>query len=88
MTIGAVIFAQNNDIVDYIGLANHAASKIIKHLEIPVSLITNDRNLTMHTATKLSNQPQTIINSSSYAPYNLRSIGSYHNYLNDNYSLI
>ena len=45
MTIGAVIFAQNNDIVDYIGLANHAASKIIKHLEIPVSLITNDRNL-------------------------------------------
>jgi len=45
MTTGAVIFAQNNSNIDYVGLANYAASKIIKHLDIPVSLITNNIDL-------------------------------------------
>ena len=41
MTTGAIIFAQNNGGIDYVKLANFAASKIKQHLDIPVSLITD-----------------------------------------------
>ena len=41
MTVGAIIFAQNNGGIDYIKLANFAASKVKHHLGIPVSLITD-----------------------------------------------
>ena len=44
MTTGAVIFAQNTSRVDYVKLAIFAASKIKKHLNIPVSLLTDSRN--------------------------------------------
>ena len=43
MTLGAILFAQNNTTVDYIKLAVFAAKRIIKHLDIPVSLITDNK---------------------------------------------
>lgn len=42
MTIGALIFAQNNGGVDYIKLAVFAASRIEKFLKIPVTLVTDN----------------------------------------------
>jgi hypothetical protein len=43
MTTGAVIFAQNNDTVDYVKLAVFASRRIQKFLDIPVSIITDSR---------------------------------------------
>ena len=43
MTIGAIIFAQNNSTVDYTKLAVYAASRVIDNLNIPVSLITDNK---------------------------------------------
>jgi hypothetical protein len=48
MSIGALIFAQNNAQVDYVKMAEFAATKIKKHLSIPVTIVTD-------TATALSN---------------------------------
>ena len=41
MTTGALIFAQNNGLVDYVKLAVFAASRIKKYLNIPVTLATD-----------------------------------------------
>jgi hypothetical protein len=41
MTTGALIFAQNNGVVDYVKLAVFAAEQIKKHLNIPVALATD-----------------------------------------------
>jgi len=41
---GAVIFAQNNSKIDYIKMAVYSASKVIEHLDIPVSVVTDDKN--------------------------------------------
>lgn len=41
MNRGAVIFAYNNDHVDYLKLATWSAKNIQRHLDIPVSVITN-----------------------------------------------
>lgn len=41
--IGAIIFAQNNANIDYTKLAVFAAERVICHLEIPVSLITDNK---------------------------------------------
>jgi len=41
MTHGALIFAQNNSAVDYIKMAEFAASRISKYLDVPVSLVTD-----------------------------------------------
>ena len=43
MTTGAILFAQNNSTVDYIKLAVYAAKRIIEHLNIPVSIITDNK---------------------------------------------
>ena len=42
MTIGAVIFAQNNAIIDYAKIAIFAANRAKEFLDIPVSLITDN----------------------------------------------
>jgi len=42
MTVGALIFAQNNTGVDYIQLAVYAASRVKEFLGIPVTLATDD----------------------------------------------
>jgi hypothetical protein len=42
MTTGALIFAQNNKVVDYVKLAVFAASRVDQYLGIPVSLVTDD----------------------------------------------
>jgi hypothetical protein len=42
MTHGAVIFAQNNGAIDYIKLATFSAKKIQEHLNIPVTLVTDN----------------------------------------------
>jgi hypothetical protein len=42
MSTGALIFAHNNPGVDYIKLAVFAARRVKEHLDIPVSLITDD----------------------------------------------
>jgi hypothetical protein len=44
MTKGCVIFAQNNSEIDYIKLAVYAADRVIKFLEIPVSIVTDNKN--------------------------------------------
>jgi hypothetical protein len=49
MTQGAVIFAQNNLTVDYIKLAIFAARRVVKHLDIPVSLITDSKEWVLKT---------------------------------------
>jgi hypothetical protein len=41
MTTGAVIFAYNNEKIDYVGLAAWSARNIRRHLDIPVCLITD-----------------------------------------------
>jgi hypothetical protein len=41
MTTGAVIFAYNNEKIDYVGLAAWSAKNIRRHLDIPVCLITD-----------------------------------------------
>jgi hypothetical protein len=43
MTTGAILFAQNNQSIDYTRMAIFAADRIQEYLEIPVSLITDDR---------------------------------------------
>ena len=43
MTVGAIIFAQNNSSIDYTKLAVYSASRVIKYLEIPVTLITDNK---------------------------------------------
>jgi len=44
MTTGAVIFSQNNSNIDYTKLAIFAASRVEKYLDIPVSLITDNKD--------------------------------------------
>jgi hypothetical protein len=44
MTTGAVIFAHNNTNIDYTKLAVFAASRIKKYLDIPVSLVTDNKD--------------------------------------------
>jgi len=41
MTTGAVIFAYNNEKIDYVSLAAWSAKNIHRHLDIPVCLITD-----------------------------------------------
>jgi hypothetical protein len=41
MTTGALIFAHNNSDVDYIKIANFAASRVKQFLDIPVTLVTD-----------------------------------------------
>lgn len=49
MTTGAVIFAQNNKTIDYTKLAVFAAQRIKKYLDIPVSLITDNKGWLLRT---------------------------------------
>lgn len=42
MSTGALIFAHNNQLVDYVKLAVFSAEKIRSHLDIPVSLATDN----------------------------------------------
>lgn len=42
MTIGAVIFAQNNAVIDYTKLAVFAATRVKEFLDIPVSIATDN----------------------------------------------
>lgn len=41
MTTGALIFAQNNGVIDYVKLAIYAAKQVNKYLGIPVSIATD-----------------------------------------------
>lgn len=41
MTCGALIFAFNNEHIDYVAMANWSANNIHRHLNIPVCLVTN-----------------------------------------------
>jgi len=41
MTTGALIFAFNNEQIDYVAMANWSAKNIHRHLAIPVCLVTN-----------------------------------------------
>lgn len=43
MTTGAVIFAQNNSSIDYTKLAVYAANRVSTYLDIPVTLITDNK---------------------------------------------
>ncbi len=42
MTVGSLLFAQNNSLVNYIKMAEIAASRIKEYLKIPVSLVTDE----------------------------------------------
>jgi hypothetical protein len=41
MTTGAVIFAFNNGDIDYVSMAVHCATRLQRHLDLPVTLISN-----------------------------------------------
>lgn len=49
MTHGALIFAHNNSKIDYIKLAIFSAKQVIKHLQIPVTLVTDDATVVDNT---------------------------------------
>ena len=42
MTTGAVIFARNNEQIDYVAMAQWSAKNIERHLGIPTHIITDD----------------------------------------------
>jgi len=42
MTIGALIFARNNEQIDYVSMARWSAKNIERHLGIPTHIITDD----------------------------------------------
>ena len=42
MTAGALIFAFNNEQIDYVSMAKWSAKNIERHLGIPTRIITND----------------------------------------------
>lgn len=42
MTVGALIFATNNDQIDYVSMANWSARNIERHLDIPTTIISGD----------------------------------------------
>jgi hypothetical protein len=44
MTTGAVIFAQNNSSVDYVKLAIFAAHRVVEHLDLPVTIVTDSKS--------------------------------------------
>jgi len=44
MTLGAIIFAQNNEVIDYTKLAVFSAKRVRQFLNIPVSLVTDNAN--------------------------------------------
>jgi hypothetical protein len=44
MTTGALIFAYNNETVDYLSMAAWSASNIHRHLDIPVCLVTDSNS--------------------------------------------
>ena len=41
MTTGALLFAYNNDTIDYVNMAKWTAKNIHRHLDIPVALVTD-----------------------------------------------
>jgi hypothetical protein len=44
MTTGALIFAFNNEQTDYVRMATWSANNIRRHLDIPVAIVTNEKN--------------------------------------------
>ena len=44
MTRGALIFAFNNEQTDYLAMAGWSAQRIRRHLNIPVAVVTNDKD--------------------------------------------
>jgi hypothetical protein len=42
MTVGALIFAYNNEQIDYVAMAHWSAQNIKRHLNIPTTIITGD----------------------------------------------
>lgn len=47
MTQGALLFAQNNQAIDYMSMARYCASRIQQHLSVPVSVVTSvDQEIT------------------------------------------
>ena len=42
MTTGALVFAYNNDKIDYVKMAAWTANNVRRHLNIPTALVTND----------------------------------------------
>jgi hypothetical protein len=42
MTVGAVIFARNNEQIDYVAMAKWSAKNIERHLGIPTHIVTDD----------------------------------------------
>lgn len=42
MTKGCLLFAFNNDVTDYVSLANSSAKNIKRHLDLPTTIVTNN----------------------------------------------
>jgi hypothetical protein len=45
MTVGALIFARNNEQIDYVAMAKWSAKNIARHLGIPTHIVTEDSEL-------------------------------------------
>lgn len=54
MTTGALIFAHNNPIIDYTKLAVFAANRVKQNLDIPVSIVTDNKDWLLE---KYTNHP-------------------------------
>jgi len=48
MTQGVVIFAYSNSLIDYVAMANWSAKNIHRHLQLPVCLITDQKDIPDH----------------------------------------
>ena len=53
MTVGALIFAFNNEHTDYVAMANWSANNIHRHLNIPVCVVTREEPADGHSFDKV-----------------------------------
>jgi alpha-N-acetylglucosamine transferase len=63
MNCGALIFAHNNSKVDYVKLAVFSAKQVIKYLDIPVTLVTDNPESVSEEATEIFDKIIVIENS-------------------------
>lgn len=82
MSKGVLLFAHNNQKIDYFKMATHTASRIHKFLDLPVSIVTDSASITsgvevfdevIHTTPDISNKRRKDIwiNKGRYSAYDL-----------------
>lgn len=78
MTTGALIFAYNNEHIDYLAMADWSAKQIHRHLDIPVCVVTNvERVPTNHHFDRVVVVPSTDTQQRHFADFNVHA--TWHN---------